>query len=314
MLFEPREFTPGMWFRLYLEREKRTQTDVLHALERKQQNQPGRSRGWSWTLTMLALDKKRLTREEYEAVAAELQLSPSETLRFLRSADIPPLPEEVTRAVQAVRPFMSGMPWPAYITSYRLDHIIAWNGVTALLYQLGPASAGPDLPERLPSGTPRVDPVRAAQLNMVSTLFDPAGPLRPLLEAAGHDAWEKTVRQQMAYFLSYWEPLRLWGVPDWMKATLIQAERYPEFRDMWKAAQIDRLHHRLGTESGTTLGSLYDCLEPHVASCTMLFEVHPLIIDPRLELLIQLPANRATALAFLELQQQAAAQEEQIMS
>lgn len=302
-LFEPREFTPGMWFRLYLERTDRTQSDVVAALEQSESTRQGglraRSRarvGWRWTIHNLALDAKRLSKEEYVAVAKELRLSEAETLRFLRSADIYPTQEEIASAVATVRPLMTECPWPAYVTTYRLDSIIAWNDVTAAMYQLGQAG-GADLSSSLPSGKGKDASV--AQLDLVTTLLDPEGPIRPLFEAAGHDEWLGLMRQQLGYFMSYWEPLQIWGEPEWMKSILRKAMLFPEFADLWHEAKVERLRGQYGSNRGTTRGWLYDRLQLKVGALSVLVEIHTVMADPRLELLVQVPQDRHTALALL---------------
>src|SRR5258706_14622656 len=156
----PRELTLGMIYRLFLDRSQRLQSDIAAQLNMLVHNgtyQRQRGSDWTWKLNRVATDKRRFSEQEYATIAEVLNLSRVEYLTLLRAADIPPTADEITAALRLLRPFMESCPYPVYCLTYRLD-IIAWNAVTARVYGLDPAAAGPDMPPTFPPGEPRVNP------------------------------------------------------------------------------------------------------------------------------------------------------------
>src|SRR5262249_44835659 len=152
-----------------------------------------------------------------------------------------------------------------------LDRVIAWNHVVARVYHLGPnVGYGPDLDDELPSGERRVYPQFAQKMTAALIMFDRTGPFRPAGEAVRHQEWRQVALQQLGQTLSYWEPLRVFGEPPWMQETLAEFQQYPEFSEIWRAAQLERAALKLGPDQGTTRGALYDTLDFHIGELHIL--------------------------------------------
>lgn len=333
--FEPRELTSGQLYRLFLERSSREQVELAEWLDlqtAQRQDYPRdtpelylvdvpqepvanqrlvqrtKEASWVWKLTRLASDKRALTVPEFALLAEGLGLGRWDFLRWLRTADIYPSEREIATSVSQYREVMEAIPWPAYVFSYRLDRVLAWNRVTGCLYQLGNTSGGPDLP----GGYSTLAPEVLAKLGSASLLFDRNGAFRPLVESVSTDEWLAVASQQLAYLASYWAPL--WrqgvplerqGVPQWMKDTLADYARYPEFKTLWNAALASYSPLRdlqvTEHEHPTTRGRFYDRLEFAVAGRHLMLQIQVLEQDPRLELLIQMPMNVQTAQELLAL-------------
>ncbi len=226
-------------------------------------------------------------------------MSQSEYRTLLRAADIPPTPDEITAALRVVRPFMERCAYPAYCLSYRLD-VIAWNAVTARVYGLGPDAAGPDLPSTLPIGEPRVNPAVRENMRLLPLLFDPHGPLRPLLEEAGHDEWRRLMRRELSLILSYWAPLMVFGEPSWMTALIRTCAPFPDFNEMWQVAMVERVKSQLQVRDEVDALVAEHTATMRVGSTlNFLLEVHPVDTEPRLEMVVQMPTDRATLATLL---------------
>jgi hypothetical protein len=298
----PLELTLGTIYRLFLERSQRLQSDVAEQLNTQMHygtDQRQRGSDWTWKLNRVATDKRRFSAQEYATIAQALNLTPVEYLTLLRAADIPPTPDESTAALRLLRPFMESCPWPVYCLSYRLD-VIAWNAVTACVYHLGPAAAGPDLPPTLPTGEPRVNPAVREKMRLLPLLFDPQGPLRPLLEERGHDEWRHFMRRELRFILSYWAPLTVFGEPSWMTAVIRTCAPFPDFKQLWQAAMVERVKSQLQVRDEVDALVAGHIPTMRVGSTfNFLLEVNPVATEPRLEMVVQMPTDRVTAQKLL---------------
>ncbi len=283
-MIELRELTTGQLLTLFLRRRGWTQAQLTSALTRTADGVGPSAASWRWKLTRTMNDHAKLTERECVASATAMALPAPEAHLLLRAADVPPVDHEITARIRDAREELERNPWPCYVTTYRLTHVLAWNQALSAVYGIGSGPFGPDLNVGLDGGAYR-------PLSFAAMLLDRQGPFKQAHAIMQPEERTQLLRQQVAYLHSYWAPHQLFGAPQWMIDTLRELRSYDEFVAIERAQSFSSLD--------TATGALYDTLQFSIGPWRLLLDVHPMLLDPRLEVLSHVPANRDAAMALL---------------